>query len=103
VPPVHGFRTKEKRAEKFYKHVTVAREFDCADDEEYERRAMEFMNRSLDADTKEEVREHDKAIIRCDTKRKIICFVGADGYIKSFFRVRVKDAKAFFERKCKGE
>lgn len=100
MPPVHGFRTNQKRAEKFHKHITVANEFNCADDEEYEQHAIAFMTQPLGRDIKERERERDKSIIRCDTKRKIICFVSADGYINSYFRVRVRDAEAFFERKC---
>jgi hypothetical protein len=61
------------------------------------------MTRPLGGNIEECKREHDKATIRCDTKRKIVCFVSVDDHISSFFRVNVKDAKAYLERKCRGE
>jgi uncharacterized protein (DUF1697 family) len=102
VRPVHGFRSREKLAEHFYSHVTLAKEFNCKDEDEYEQRAIRFMTRPLDADTKECIRDRDKAVIRFDKRARVICFLSADGHIGSYFQIRVKDAESFFQRKCRG-
>lgn len=103
MPPVLGFRTRQKLREHYHQHVILAREFDCKDEDEYEQRAIDFMTRPLDSHTKECIRARDNGVIRYDKRAKVICFLSVDGYIGSYFQVRVRDGEKFFQRKCRGE
>lgn len=101
MPPTRGFESYADLANHFYRHVTRAREFDFRDEEEYEAAAMRFISRPLDVNTEEYLRR-DGRTIRFDRATNEICFLDADGFIGTYFRVRCADPYAYFQRKCRG-
>lgn len=99
--PIRGFETAAERADHFQRHVTRAHEFDFADEIEYEAAAIEFMNKVPDGvRIEEDVRARDGTIIRFDCTTNEICFVHADGFVGTYYRVRCADPYAYFERVC---
>jgi hypothetical protein len=99
--PTLGFETAAERADHFYRHVTLAHEFAFADELEYEAAAIEFMNKPVDGVIiEEDVRARDGTVIRFDCNTNEICFVHANGYTGTYYRVRCADPYAYFERVC---
>lgn len=102
MPCVYGFATRDELLDHFDKHVIQRREFSFATEDEYEAAAIEFMTRPLDSDTEERTRLRDSAVIRLNRRTNEIGIVHADGYIGSYFRVRLSDPYGYFLRTCRG-
>ena len=98
---VYGFATRNELLDHFEKHVVVGGEFPFATEFDYEAAAIEFLSRELNGDTEERTRLRDQAIVRFNRVTCEIGILAADGYIGSYFRVRLTDPYRYFLRTCK--
>ena len=101
MPPILGFQSQAERTDHFDRHVTQGREFAFADEGEYEAAAIAFMDKTVDGVViKEHLRLRDNTTVRFDSGTREICFVHDGTYIGSYFKVRERDAEAYFRRRC---
>ncbi len=103
APLATGFATAYKRSDHWYDHRAEFPEI--ADEFEYERRAMQFLNGPLDPTTLECVRASDGDTIRFDRATETIAIMRSDGKIRTFFRPSpswhgLSSNLKYFQREC---
>jgi len=89
-----------KLGEKFDKHVTNQNEFPhITTEDEYLDAADSFCGGAMDANTEEHIRSYDSARIRYNRVTNEFGIVGADGYIKTYYKPSA--GERYFRRQCK--